>query len=320
MSHNNSNELKNNEVKLIPYEVLSIAAEVTFTEIPAGVKLVNAKTVWDKSEKGKDIVVAVLDTGCQTDHVDLKDRIIGGRNFTTDYNSDSNNFSDNVGHGTHVAGTIAASENNKGVLGVAPLAKLLIVKVLAGNGSGAYEWIINGINYAVNWRGPNGEKARVISMSLGGPQDVPELHQAVKNAVNNEILVVCAAGNGGDCSPQTDELEYPGSYQEVVEVGAVDLNKKITCFSNSNKNVDLVAPGDGILSTYIGGGYATLRGTSMATPHVSGGSALIIKQCEKEFERTLSENEIYAQLMKRTNALGNPKRSEGNGLLDLAKE
>ena len=318
MSKNKFN--KKNEVKLIPYEILSIAAEVTFTEIPAGVKLVNAQKVWDKSEKGKDIVVAVLDTGCQTDHVDLKDRIIDGRNFTTDYNRDPYNFSDNAGHGTHVAGTIAASENNKGVLGVAPLAKLLIVKVLAGNGSGAYKWIINGINYAVNWQGPNGEKVRVISMSLGGTEDIPELHRAVKNAVNNDILVVCAAGNGGDCSPQTDELEYPGSYQEVVEVGAVDLNKKITCFSNSNKNVDLVAPGDGIFSTYIGGGYATLKGTSMATPHVSGGCALIIKQCEQEFERTLSENEIYAQLIKRTNSLGNPKRLEGNGLLDLAKE
>ena len=157
-------------------------------------------------------------------------------------------------------------------------------------------------------------------MSLGGDQDVPGLHEAVKNAVNNDILVVCAAGNVGDCNHQSDELEYPGSYQEVVEVGATDFNKKISCFSNSNRNVDLVAPGDGILSTYKGGGYATLRGTSMATPHVSGGSALIIKQCEKEFERTLSEDEIYAQLIKRTYALGNPKSLEGNGLLDLARE
>ncbi|MFD6443026.1 S8 family peptidase [Peribacillus sp. NPDC060186] len=318
MSNNNSNEAKNNEVRLIPYEVLEVAAKIT--EIPPGVKLVNAPTAWDKSEKGKDIVVAVIDTGCQTDHVDLKDRIIGGRNFTTDYNSDPNNFSDNAGHGTHVAGTIAATENNQGVIGVAPLAKLLIVKVLAGNGSGSYEWIINGIKYAVNWRGPNGEKVRVISMSLGGKQDVPELHEAVKNAVNNEILVVCAAGNNGDGTPEIDELSFPGSYQEVVEVGAVDLNKKIARFSESNKNVDLVAPGVEVWSTYKGGGYAKLNGTSMATPHVSGGSALIIKQSEKEFERTLSEDEIYAQLIKRTDALGNSKRSEGNGLLDLAKE
>lgn len=321
MSQNNSNEVKKNEVGLIPFDVLEVVSEVR--EIPEGVKLINAPAAWEKSEKGKDVVVAVLDTGCQIDHVDLKDRIIGGRNFTTDNNSDPNNYTDMNGHGTHVAGTIAATENNKGVLGVAPQAKLLIVKVLGGpNGSGAYEWIINGINYAVNWRGPNGEKVRVISMSLSGPKNNPELHQAVKNAVNNDVLVVCAAGNKGDGDHTTDELSYPGAYPEVVEVGAVDLNKNAARFSQSNKNVDLVGPGVGILSTYKDGGYATLQGTSMATPHISGGAALIIKHCESEneFGRTLSEDEIYAQLIKRTTALNESKRKVGNGLLDLAKE
>ncbi|MCU4804860.1 S8 family peptidase [Bacillus cereus] len=321
MSQNNSNEVKKNEVGLIPFDVLEVVSEVR--EIPEGVKLINAPAAWEKSEKGKDVVVAVLDTGCQIDHVDLKDRIIGGRNFTTDNNSDPNNYTDMNGHGTHVAGTIAATENNKGVLGVAPQAKLLIVKVLGGpNGSGAYEWIINGINYAVNWRGPNGEKVRVISMSLSGPENNPELHQAVKNAVNNDVLVVCAAGNKGDGDHTTDELSYPGAYPEVVEVGAVDLNKNAARFSQSNKNVDLVGPGVGILSTYKDGGYATLQGTSMATPHISGGAALIIKHCESEneFGRTLSEDEIYAQLIKRTTALNESKRKVGNGLLDLAKE
>ncbi|OUB65262.1 S8 family peptidase [Bacillus thuringiensis] len=321
MGQNNSNDVKSNEVGLIPFDVLEVVSEIR--EIPEGVKLINAPAAWEKSEKGKDVVVAVLDTGCQIDHVDLKDRIIGGRNFTTDNNSDPNNYTDMNGHGTHVAGTIAATENNQGVLGVAPQAKLLIVKVLGGpRGSGAYEWIINGINYAVNWRGPNGEKVRVISMSLGGPQDVPELHQAVINAVNNDVLVVCAAGNSGDGSGEIDEFEYPGAYPEVVEVGAVDFNKKTPRFTVSNKNVDLVGPGVGILSTYKGGGYATLSGTSMATPHISGGSALIIKHCESEneFGRTLSEDEIYAQLIKRTTALTESKRLVGNGLLDLAKE
>lgn len=313
----NINE-KTNEVNLIPFEVVSVVDQVK--EIPAGVNLINAPAAWEKGEKGEGIVVAVLDTGCQANHPELQDRIIEGRNFTTDDNSDPNNFTDYSGHGTHVAGTIAATENQKGVLGVAPKAKLLIVKVLAGKrGSGAYEWIINGINFAANWQGPNGEKVRVISMSLGGPQDVPELHEAVKNAINKEILVVCAAGNGRN-GESTDMLSYPGAYQEVVEVGAVDLNKKASMFSQWNKNVDLVAPGEGILSTYINGGYATLSGTSMATPHVSGAAALIIKHSEKEFERTLSEDEIYAQLIKRTVALEYPKRAVGNGILDLAQE
>ncbi|HDX9619572.1 S8 family peptidase [Bacillus thuringiensis] len=302
---------------LIPFEVLEVATNVS--EIPKGIEIINAPSVWEKSEKGKNIVIAVLDTGCQVDHPELKDCIIGGRNFTMDYNSDPNNFSDNIGHGTHVAGTIAAMENNQGVVGVAPLAKLLIVKVLGADGFGSFEWIANGIDYAVNWRGSNGEKVRVISMSLGGNLDDSRLHQAVKNAVENDVLVVCAAGNNGDCSESTDELSYPGVYQEVVEVGAVDLHKKIACFSNSNKNVDLVAPGEGIWSTYIGGGYAKLSGTSMATPHVSGGSALIIRQCEKEFGRKFSETEIYAQLIKRTTDIGYDRTLEGSGLLDFTK-
>lgn len=92
----------------------------------------------------------VLDTGCDTNHIDLKDRIIGGRNFTKDYEADPNVYLDNNGHGTHVAGTIAATENGVGVLGVAPLAKMLVLKVLAGDGSGSYEQIIEAIHYAVN--------------------------------------------------------------------------------------------------------------------------------------------------------------------------
>ncbi len=108
-------------------------------------------------------------------------------------------------------------------------------------------------------------------MSLGGPYDVPELHQAVKNTVKNDILVVYAAGNEGDNNGNTDEFGCPGCYPEVVEVGAVDREKKVATFSNTNKNVDLVVPGVEILSIYIGGGYAKLSGTSMATPHISGG-------------------------------------------------
>ena len=106
---------------------------------------------------------------------------------------------------------------------------------------------------------------------------------------------------------------------EVIEVGAVNLERKIACFSNSNQEIDLVAPGDEILSTYPEGKYAVLSGTSMATPHVAA-LALLIKQCEKEYSRKLSEPEIYAQLIKRTVPLGYERTSEGNGLIDLLKE
>lgn len=306
------------KIGLIPFNVKEIKKEVN--EIPDGIKMIHAPVLWEQSNKGEGIVIAVIDTGCQINHPDLKDRIIGGRNFTKDYFGNPNNYNDNNGHGTHVAGTIAASENNIGVLGVAPLAKLLILKVLGKDGSGDYNNIVDAINYAVKWRGKNNEKVRVISMSLGGSSDYFRLHNAVKKAVKNNILVICASGNEGDGNDTTDEFSYPAAYPEAISVGAVDLNKSIARYSNSNQNVDLVAPGSDILSTYPKGKYAKLSGTSMATPHVSGAAALIIKACEAEYGRTLSEAELYAQLVKKTTSLGFNKKSEGNGLLDLSKE
>jgi major intracellular serine protease len=287
-------------------------------EIPRGVEMIQAPAEWEEAQYGEGVIIAVLDTGCQPDHPDLQANIIGGRNFTTDYNGDPDNFADNHYHGTHVAGTIAAALNNRGVAGVAPKASLLILKVLTGEGSGNYEWIINAIEYALQWQGPNGERVRIITMSLGGPDDAPRLHDAIKKAVQQQVLVVCAAGNEGDNNPDTPELAYPGSYNEVVQVGAVDLHGKLAGFSNTNNQVDVVAPGVDILSTYPGSKYGVLSGTSMATPHVTGALALIINRSEKEFERTLTEDELYAQLCKRTVPLGYGAKAEGNGLVYLA--
>ena len=303
------------DVKLIPHKLEALATETN--EIPEGVKMVGAPALWEKGSQGQDVVVAVLDTGCQATHPDLINQVIGGKNFTDDFNGNDLNFDDNNGHGTHVAGTIAALQNGKGVVGVAPKAKLLICKVLGGDGSGSYDWIIEGIKYATNWRGKNGERVRVISMSLGGPDDVPALHQAVKDAVNQGILFVCAAGNEGDNKEDTYEYAYPGGYNEVIEVGAVDLNGRLSSFSNNNTEVDCVAPGENIVSTYPGSQYAKLSGTSMATPHVSGALAILVNKSEFEFGRKLTESELYAQLIKHTQALGFKKSSEGNGLVKL---
>lgn len=303
-----------NEVRLFPFVVESVSD--TYNEIPAGVQAVHAPEAWAES-KGTDVVVAVIDTGCDYNHPDLKDRIVGGRNFSQDYIGDPNNYMDNNGHGTHVAGTIGASMNGFGVVGVAPEVKLLIVKVLDGNGSGSYQSIIDGIRFAIQWRGPQGEKVRIISMSLGGPQDLTELHHAVKDAVANQILVVCAAGNDGDGNSDTIEKSYPGAYPEVVEIGAVDLDGTPASFTATNSEVDLVAPGVNIVSTFPNHQYAKLSGTSMATPHVSGGAAVLIHKVEQEYGRQFSEAEIYAQVCKHTRDLGLDKRVEGNGMFDL---
>ena len=296
------------KVSLIPFQVIELVEKVN--EVPKGVEMIQAPRIWDQT-KGKGVTVAILDTGCDLTHPDLKEQIVGGRNFTEDDNGNPDVYKDYNGHGTHVAGTIAAIQNNDGVVGVAPEAKLLIIKVLDKNGSGQYEWIINGLNYAIE------QKADIISMSLGGPVDVPELHEAIQKAVNNNILVVCAAGNEGDGNDTTDEFAYPGAYNEVIGVGAIDLERNSSRFTNSNNEVDLVAPGEKILSTYLNGKYASLSGTSMATPHVSGAMALIKVLANTAFERNLSEAELYAQLIKRTVPLGNSPKLEGNGLIYL---
>lgn len=305
------------EVRLLPFEVklTSTAAE---TEIPEGVKLIEAPEFWSESDDGKSAVIAILDTGIARNHPDLKDQIIGGKNFTDDYGGDDSNFEDNNGHGTHVAGTIAAKRDSKGVIGVAPSAKLLILKVLGGDGSGDYKWISDAIRYAADWKGANGETVSVMNMSLGGPADVPSLREAVKYAVNEKnIPIVCAAGNAGDNNLETFEYDYPANYNEVISVGAIDINKRIAPFTNVNKEIDLVAPGVNILSTYLNNQYARLSGTSMASPHVAGALALIKVQAERVFNRDLTEAELYAQLVKRTVPLEYSAVAVGNGLVQL---
>ncbi|WP_246031485.1 S8 family peptidase [Salibacterium salarium] len=304
------------EVRLIPYRVEEVLNE-SEEKTPQGITMVQAPELWEEGYQGKGNVVAVIDTGCQRDHPDLKSRIIGGRNFTDDYNSDKENFTDNQGHGTHVAGTIGAALDGKGIVGVAPEVDLLILKALSGEGYGSYQGIIDSIHYAIDWRGDDGKRVRVISMSLGGPNDIPEMHEAIKRAVEHNILVVCAAGNEGDEDEDTEEIAYPGYYKEVMQVGAVDFEGELASFTNFNDEIDLVAPGVNILSTYLDHKYARLSGTSMATPHVSGAAAIIINQCEDDFDRELTEPQMYSQVVRRTESLGNSRSMEGNGLLVL---
>ncbi|MFJ7639806.1 S8 family peptidase [Peribacillus sp. NPDC097206] len=299
------------EKRLIPYKVLEIMEKAN-EKVPEGVELIKAPEIWEQGNYGEGVVIAVIDTGIDKEHPDLKERIIDGRDFT-----ETGDYHDDNGHGTHVSGTILATLNDVGVVGVAPKASILALKALNGKGQGDINWINGALEYAINWKGPQGEKVSVISLSLGGPPDDKE-HQLIQKAIQNDILVVCAAGNGGDGRHDTDELDYPGAYSEVVEVGAVDLSRNLADFSNTNDEIDLVAPGVDILSTYPGSKYAKLSGTSMATPHVSGAAALLKIISEKEFGRKLTEAELYAQLVKNTEDLGISKKAQGNGMLNLS--
>lgn len=307
--------MKKQQMKLVPFKIESYQNMVS--EIPYGVEQLQAPELWAEDEKGSGIVIAICDTGIDQNHSDLKDQIIGGRNFTEEGSADD--FTDKNGHGTHVAGIIAAQANNSGVVGVAPEAKLLICKVLNSQGSGDYSSIIKGIKYATNWRGANGEKVRVINMSLGGSYNDPRMYKAILEAVAAGILVVVASGNEGDNDPNTFEYGYPALYNECITVAACDQDRKLAYFSNEHLQVDIIAAGMKVTSTYPTNTYATLSGTSMATPHVSGALALIIAIGEKQFRRTLTESEIYALLVKCCCSLGYKKSSEGNGLPELAQ-
>jgi major intracellular serine protease len=290
------------EMKLTPFEVHSVVKEKTDNNY--GLDLLEIPDIrMLTDEKGKGIVVAVLDTGIDKEHQALKNKIIGGVNFTGEGRVE--NFSDGNGHGTHVAGIIA---------NVAPEAHLLACKVLDSRGSGSYDSIVNGIQFATNWRGPKGERVRVINMSLGGPVNDRRLEKAILDACAQGINVCVASGNEGDGNDQTFEHSFPALYNECVCVGAIDSNSKIAYFSNQHLQMDILAPGVEILSTYPQNKYAVLSGTSMATPFISGCMALVVNIGEKQFRRSLNREEIYSLLVKCCCSLGYKKSTEGNGL------
>lgn len=263
--------------------------------LPYNISLMGAPYLWPET-RGEGTVIAILDTGIDTDHPDLKNRIIGGRNFTSDYHGDVKNYQDNHYHGTHVAGIIAGSLNQQGIVGVAPEAKLFIGKVISGNGRGDMIWLIRAIHYCLRWSGPDGEKVNIINISLGSGSYHKGLHKVIKKAVREDVTVIVAAGNErGEITP-SNEISFPAFFPEVISVGAVDFNKKIAHFSHSNKAVDVSGPGVDILSTIPGGNYGILDGTSMACPHISGFAALLRGKFFRRFHRYPTEKELFTIL------------------------
>jgi subtilisin len=233
--------------------------------------------------------VAVIDTGVDLDHPDLNVYTAGAKNCSTGRSADDGN-----GHGTHVAGTIAARDNTEGVVGVAPGARIWPVRVLNNAGSGTWSDVLCGIDYVTE----NAGAIEVANMSLGGPgsddgacgdTNNDALHQAICASVGSGVTYVVAAGNAGEDAANS----VPAAYGEVITVSALadfdgapeglsgstcrpDEDDTFADFSNHGSAVDLIAPGVCIESTWKGGGYDTISGTSMASPHVAGGAALYI--------------------------------------------
>ena len=234
-------------------------------EVPWGVFRVNAAGLWNVTE-GAGVKVAVIDSGVNYNHEDLKANYVDGANYSGlisgIFGVKFGDPMDDNGHGTHVAGTIAAARNGKGVVGVAPKAKIYSVKVMNKDGSGSLSSIIIGVEWAVK------NKMNIVNMSLGGGPYVEAMHKAVKNAVDNGVTIIAAAGN--DSGP----VNYPAKYPEVIAVSASAPNDTIAPFSSRGPEIDVMAPGMWIYSTSMDGGYVELHGTSMACPHVAGLAAL----------------------------------------------
>ncbi|WP_076260311.1 S8 family serine peptidase [Intrasporangium flavum] len=232
-------------------------------------KTVRLPGAWDRSKGSLGTVVAVLDSGVNGRHPDLTGRTVAGWNAVSNVGIAAGAASDDYGHGSMVAGIIAAETNNgEGIAGVAWNARVMPVKVLNSRGQGTDSDVIEGINWAV------GHGARIINLSLGGSTDNPALHTAIRSAVAKGAVVVVAAGNTGDDAPQ-----YPAAYSEVIAVGATDNTGALTDFSTHGSWVDLAAPGWAITSTgrpdSQGNLYYVGDGTSFSAPIVSGVVALM---------------------------------------------
>ena len=226
---------------------------------------IDATDAWDTYAGGSNITIAVIDSGVDLDHPDLQASIVPGYDFVNDDNMPD----DDNSHGTHVAGIAAAVGNNGiGIAGVSWRASIMPLKILNAGGVGNTFDMADAVHYAVD----NG--AQVINLSVGAqgtkwPCNWPEVDDAFNYAVNNGVLLVVAAGNGGQSN-----INCPGAYDQTMAVGSTTSADQRSSFSNYGPRLDIAAPGSFIYSTFPGG-YGYNSGTSMATPHVAGLAALL---------------------------------------------
>ena len=280
------------------YASLSARPEITW-----GVNRVHAPAAWDTTE-GAGVKVAIIDSGIDLSHPDLVGKVDGGYSAITKTERPED-YQDDNGHGTHVSGTVAALRDGRGVVGVAPKARLYAVKVLDADGSGNLSDVIDGIV----WAAKNG--MQVANMSLGAPIDSEAMHAAVQFAKGSGLIIVAAAGNSGK------EVGFPGAYPETIAVSASDEHDHIAEFSSRGPQVQFIAPGVDIVSDKMGGGFVSYSGTSMASPHVAGLAALVVSQ---GYVGLSGPDGVLAQLKRAAKpAVGLSAQEQGVGMIDGAK-
>ena len=301
-----------NKIGLLPFtreEVLSVQDveqrsgwEITAFDLPES---------WNYTQ-GEGVVVAVLDTGADLNHQDLAPNLLQGKNFVDPTKPPQ----DDNGHGSHVSGIICALNNNIGIVGVAPKAKVMPVKVLDSSGNGNLETVAEGIRWATN------QGVDFITMSLGSPSPIPVVESAIKYAIDRGVIIWCAAGNAG----KTRQIFYPAAYPQCIGIGAIDENFNRADFSCTGPDLDFVAPGVKILSTVPDNWYAVLSGTSMANPFAVGIGCLLLSYKRKTgMNLRLNNAQDYIDALKQytiptTNPnFGNEHFFEGFGIIDARK-
>lgn len=283
--------------RLPPYRVSFTYSPLFVADgVDWGVSSYGVPSVWAKT-RGAGVKVAVVDSGVAA-HPALDDAVIDRKNFSPDDTAD-----DTLGHGTHVAGIIGARRGP--AKGIAPECSILSCKALGHSGIGSNHGVAEAVEYATR------SKVDIISMSLGSSNPDSRLHSAIKAAVGAGIIVVCAAGN--DAGP----VDYPAAFPETIAVGAVRRDGEACMFSCRGSEIVVAAPGEDITSTWVGLGYATISGTSMAAPFVSGVLALYLSDAKRR-GRLVTPAEAQAALESTATDAGDPGKDSlyGWGLVN----
>lgn len=284
-------KLMANPIFIPPYVVNDSNPIMSFSQtIDWGLVKLDIPKLHSQGYTGKGVKIGIIDSGCDINHKDLK--IASHRDFTG-----SGTAEDSTGHGTHVAGIIAAQGNSYGVIGVAPDAEIHIYKALDGQ-KGSIKSVTSAISAAIN------DGMDIINMSLGATQGTKTLENLCKKAKDRGIVIVVASGNSG-----AEQKFYPASYDECIAVGAIDESMRVAYFTSYGEQLDVVGPGARILSTHLNNGYAVLSGTSMASPFISGCLALM-KQAGIDL--------TYENITKSTIDIESPNfdKKSGYGILD----
>lgn len=308
------------KIKDLPYVKDIIPNSIISVNLDESVPLIDADEVWNyhdangNSLTGEGIKIAIVDTGVNYDHPDLKDRYLGGYDYV---NSDDDPMDDH-GHGTHCASIALGSGkySHYKYVGVAPMASYYSYKVIGSDGKGSSVWLLAALEQAVD------DGADIISLSLGdnsssaNPDDI--LSQAADTAVDAGVIIVAAAGNDGEDGP----INSPGCARKVICVGASN-GDSIASFSsrgpvewgddNYLEKPDLVAPGVDIVGANRNIGYVSRSGTSMATPHVAGAVALMLQN-----NPDLTPSEIKTILMENATDLGFDNNTQGGGRINVS--